>query len=203
MRAQTQPGNSRRRPWPISCSARGLGRLRLPTSPIHLSGNFTVDRGVLLQSAIPATLPSPSRITGCFPTSQPCISSSRPAKPQPMHDERGRARFLRREGGSYSVCRILQRLQRFHSPTAAYAVVGPSLADQPSSSAHSCQYLHRGGELTTSSRHRCCQYVIHPRHQLGRRPAASSRGPFSTGPGRNTWSTAWTEPGPSPSRMWC
>jgi len=68
----TQSGDFRRRPRLGSCNIRGqrgLARLRLPPYAFRLSGSFTVDRGILLRSAIPAALPSPSRITGCFPAS--------------------------------------------------------------------------------------------------------------------------------------
>jgi hypothetical protein len=69
MQAPTQPGNSRRRPWPGSCSIRGqrdLACSRFPTSPIYSSASSTVDRGIVRRSAIPATPPRPSRITECL-----------------------------------------------------------------------------------------------------------------------------------------
>ena len=75
----TQSGDFRRRPTLGSCNIRSQRVWPACDCPHMLSvmsGSFSVDRAILLRSAIPTALPSHSRITGCFPTSQPSISSS-------------------------------------------------------------------------------------------------------------------------------
>jgi hypothetical protein len=73
VQARTQPGTSRRRPWPGSSSIRGqrdLACSRFPISTTHLSASFTVDRRIIRRSTIPVTLPSLSRITEYLSTSR-------------------------------------------------------------------------------------------------------------------------------------